>query len=81
MSELLSQIRGSVALLTDRIHKDLGILLNLVRLLILGVCYFMGFKLNSILIEQVYCSTNEMIGGVTYWKILDAWFLFRCWRL
>ena len=46
MSELLSQIRGSVALLTDRIHKDLGILLNLVRLLILGVCYFMGLKVN-----------------------------------
>ena len=40
-SELLFQIRGSVAVLRDQIHKELGNLLNLVKLLILGVCCFM----------------------------------------
>ena len=36
-SELLFQIKDSVAVLRDRIQKELGNLLNLVRLLILGV--------------------------------------------
>ena len=31
-SELLSQIRGSVVVLRDRIHKELGNLINLIRL-------------------------------------------------
>ena len=45
-SELLSQVRGSVAVIRDRIHKELENLLNLVRLLILGVCCFLGLKVN-----------------------------------
>ena len=45
-SELLSQIRGSIAVLRDQIHKELGNLLNLVNLLILGVCCFMGLLLD-----------------------------------
>ena len=45
--ELLSQIRGSVAVLRDRIHKELGNLLNLVKLLIIGVCFFVVLKVNS----------------------------------
>ena len=31
--ELLSQIRGSVVVLRDRIHKELGNLINLIKLL------------------------------------------------
>ena len=40
-SELLSQIIGSIVVFRVRIHKELRNLLNLVRLLILGVCCFM----------------------------------------
>ena len=32
MSELLSQIRGSIIVLRDQIHKELGNLVNLIRL-------------------------------------------------
>ena len=35
-SELLSQIRGSVVVLRDRLHRELGNLLNLIRLVKLG---------------------------------------------
>ena len=35
-SELLSQIRGSVVVLRDRIHRELGNLINLIRLIKLG---------------------------------------------
>ena len=46
-SELLFQIRGSIVVLRDRIHKKLGNLLNLVKLLILSICCFMGLKVNN----------------------------------
>ena len=35
-SELLSQIRGSVVVLRDQIHRELGNLINLVRVIKLG---------------------------------------------
>ena len=35
-SELLSQIRGSDVVLRDRIHKELGNLINLIRVIKLG---------------------------------------------
>ena len=35
-SELLSQIRGSVVVLRDRIHRELGNLINLIKLIKLG---------------------------------------------
>ena len=69
------------ALLRDRIHKELGNVLILVRLLILGVCCFMGLKLIAILIEKGYCLTNKMIGGVTLLEDIRCRFLFKCWRL
>ena len=36
MSELLSQIGGSVVVLMDRIHRELGNLINLIKLIKLG---------------------------------------------
>ena len=35
-SELLSQIRGSTVVLRDQIHKELGNLINLIRVIKLG---------------------------------------------
>ena len=35
-SELFSQIKGSVIVLRDRIHRELGNLLNLIKLINLG---------------------------------------------
>ena len=35
-SELLSQIRGSVVVLRDRIHRELGNLINLIKLIKIG---------------------------------------------
>ena len=35
-SELLSQIRGSVVVLRDQIHKELGNLIDLIRVIKLG---------------------------------------------
>ena len=39
-SELLSQIRGSIVVLRDQIHKEVGNLINIIRLIKLGLLCF-----------------------------------------
>ena len=50
-SELLSQIRGSVVVLRDQIHKELGNLINLIRLVKLVFFNVLNVKLQ--VCEQV----------------------------